>query len=58
MSIDPRLKRIQEIKRFISNFLRDSSKGKVNPEIDQRVRSKLRLAAQKAPHIFGQYKNI
>lgn len=58
LSINPKLKKIQSIKRAIANFVRGCDNGSVDPSIAARVRFKLKLAAFMAPDLFGQYKNI
>lgn len=55
---DPRLKRIRELKRAASDFIRRAKKGEVRQEVVDRCFAKLRLAAEKNPILFGEYRHI
>lgn len=55
---DPFLRRIRDIKRAMSNFLKQCSTGKIRPEAEERIKSKLRVAGHKNPLLFGEYRYL
>lgn len=55
---DPLLRRVRDIKRSMARFLRDCSKGKIKPEVENLIKSKLRLAGHKRPSLFGEYRYL
>lgn len=58
MKNDPRAKRIQFLKRSMSDFIRRAKRGDVRQEVVDRIFAKLRLAAAKNPTLFGEYRHI
>lgn len=55
---NPRLKRIRELKKMMSDFIKRANSGKVREEVRDRIFAKLRLAAEKNPVLFGEYRHI
>lgn len=51
LDADPKAKRVRDIKRALAGGLRAGS-------VSNAARADLRLAARKAPHLFGEYRNI
>lgn len=55
---DPALKRVRDLKRSMSRFLKDCTEGKVSPEVESRIKSKLKLAGHRNPSLFGEYRYL
>jgi hypothetical protein len=58
LKTDPLLRRVREYKRAMGQFLRECSQGKISPEAENRIKSKLRLAGHKNPSLFGEYRYL
>ena len=58
LNTDPTLRRIQQIKRHMSQFIKDCAKGKIPLEVEHRIKEKLRLAGYLNPKIFGEYRTL
>jgi predicted GIY-YIG superfamily endonuclease len=58
LKTDPLLRRVRDIKRSMSWFFAECSKGKISPEAENRIKSKLRLAGHKNPSLFGEYRYL
>jgi hypothetical protein len=55
---DPSLNRIREVKKMMGDFIKRASLGKVRQEVKDRIFAKLRLAAEKNPVLFGEYRHL
>jgi len=55
---NPMLKRIRELNRSITKFLKDCDKNSINTEIVKRIKDKLRYAGNKNPQLFGEYRYL
>lgn len=55
---DPLLKRVRDIKRSMGEFLKRCKEGKINQEVEARIKGKLRLAGHKNPVLFGEYRHL
>ena len=58
LASDPILKRVREIKCAMSAFFKRCKEGKVSPEIEERIKSKLKIAGHKNPSLFGEYRYL
>lgn len=58
LKADLRLKRIRNLKRSASEFLRRCEKGEIRAEVAERLKDKLRLAGHKNPALFGEYRYL
>lgn len=55
---NPRLKRIRELKQFASNYIKRVNSENLDQATKDRIFAKLRLAAEKNPVLFGEYRHI
>lgn len=51
-------KRVREIKCAMGAFLKRCKEGEVSPEMEERIKSKLRIAGHKNPSLFGEYRYL
>jgi hypothetical protein len=58
LKTDPEFRRLRQLKRAMGQFLWECSKGKISPEAENRIKSKLRLAGHKNPSLFGEYRYL
>lgn len=55
---DPLLRRVRNLKRAMGDFIKRCSEGKVRPEVEERIKAKLRYAGHKNPQLFGEYRYL
>jgi hypothetical protein len=58
LASDPLLKRVREIKCAMGAFLKRCKEGKVDPEMEDRIKAKLKMAGHKNPSLFGEYRYL
>lgn len=58
LTSDPLLKRVREIKCAMGAFLKRCRQGEVSPEMEERIKSKLKMAGHKNPSLFGEYRYL
>lgn len=58
LNSDPLLKRVRELKKTMSKFLRLGKEGKIRPEAEKRIKTKLKVAGYKNPTLFGEYRYL
>jgi hypothetical protein len=58
LASDPLLKRVRKIKCAMGAFLKRCKEGKIDLEMEERIKAKLKMAGHKNPSLFGEYRYL